>query len=324
MNTKKLAIIYDTSGKDDEGMKKIGVNISNEINKTHYFDVSNLSMLSSIKNCREYDLFHFIGGPSYKTILVAFICSLLNRNLKTFLTFTNPFLGKFSMFLISLMKPHLSIVSSNNWLLELNKLNLNVIFFNISGVDTKKFKPIKDNEKIKLRQKLGLPEDITLVLHVGHLKSDRNLKALKQLQKNKDMQVIIIGSTTTKQSNEEISSLIEDGIIVITEYVSDIQEYYQAVDCYVFPTINERAAIQIPLSILEALATNTPVVTTDFGGLKDTFGNFNGSIFYYDNEKNLTNFVREHSMSYKKELKRDLNCLNWNCISEDLIKIYEK
>ena len=49
------------------------------------------------------------------------------------------------------------------------------------------------------------------------------------------------------------SALKGAGIIVVTEYLPSIEEYFHAADCYVFPTINQRAAIQVPLGVLEAL-----------------------------------------------------------------------
>jgi len=42
-------------------------------------------------------------------------------------------------------------------------------------------------------------------------------------------------------------------------------------DWYVFPVLKTDAAIETPLSVLEAMATNLPVLTTRFGSLPDTF-----------------------------------------------------
>ena len=43
---------------------------------------------------------------------------------------------------------------------------------------------------------------------------------------------------------------------------SDIASYYRAADCYVFPVLSGEGAIALPLSVLEAMACNLPVVST--------------------------------------------------------------
>ncbi len=65
--------------------------------------------------------------------------------------------------------------------------------------------------------------------------------------------------------------LDEAGVIVIDKYLEAIEEIYQAADCYVFPVSSETGSIETPLSVLEAMACNLPVVSTRFGGLEDLF-----------------------------------------------------
>ena len=321
----KVGIICDISGKDDEGMKKVARNLAVVINAYPDYAVDTISTWDCLKLTSDYDIFHFIGGPTYKTIVVSFVCRLLNSKLKTFLTFTNPFLGRLSLKLLSFFRPTLCLVSSKKWFYILKDLDVPVTILNVSGVNTKKFLPVKEEKKRGLRKKLNLPDDSLVVLHVGHLKRDRNLSALLTLQKDPDVQIVIVGSTTTNQSIEEVKILDDAGCIVVTDYIPCIEEFYQSADCYIFPTISERAAIQIPLSILEALAVGIPVITTEFGGLKDVLGNYGGKIrYFHKNEFGILNkLIKKHVQGEKYSLDEAAS-IEWDHIASQLVALYEK
>ena len=102
-----VAIICDTSGQDDEGMNKIARNLAAVIGDMERFDVSMITTGQSLRSASDFDVYHFVGGPTIKTILVAFYCGSVNKTLKTILTFTNPVLGKLSLSLMSFLKPSL-------------------------------------------------------------------------------------------------------------------------------------------------------------------------------------------------------------------------
>jgi glycosyltransferase involved in cell wall biosynthesis len=65
--------------------------------------------------------------------------------------------------------------------------------------------------------------------------------------------------------------LIAGGVILIESYVRDIEEIYQACNAYLFPVREEGSAMDFPLSVLEAMACNLPVVAYPFGGLPMAF-----------------------------------------------------
>lgn len=89
---------------------------------------------------------------------------------------------------------------------------------------------------------------------------------------------VVVGSTSIGQERELVDEFKAAGCHVVTEYVEEIERYYQASNFYVFPTTDAENSIQISLSVLEARACNKQVFTTRFGGLANLFEEGNGLI----------------------------------------------
>jgi glycosyltransferase involved in cell wall biosynthesis len=140
-----------------------------------------------------------------------------------------------------------------------------------TGIDLSRFSPITA-DKTLLRSRYGLPEDKKILLHVGHIRESRNILWFGEVQKAlPNIQVVIIGSTATQQDDDVRVKLESDGVVFLREAFSDISELYQAADVYCFPVTELEGAMEIPLSVLEAMAVNIPVITTRFGRLPELF-----------------------------------------------------
>jgi glycosyltransferase involved in cell wall biosynthesis len=159
------------------------------------------------------------------------------------------------------------------------------------GVDRTVFQPASQQEKRLLRLEYGFKDAGKIVLHVGHCNRDRNVMALTRLVQL-DFRVILIASTSTAIDPDLLSELRKAGVTVITDFVESIQHFYQMADCYLFPVFRATSAIDTPLSVLEAMACNLPVVTTRFGALPGMFQTGNG--FYYgDTEEEIVHMVKQ-------------------------------
>jgi glycosyltransferase involved in cell wall biosynthesis len=201
--------------------------------------------------------------------------------------------SKFKKFIISFFKPYKVLTPSERILDDMRSLHIDCDFLPL-GVDIDKFKPIK-NDKLKseLGDKYKIPKDKFIILHVGHINEGRNLEELIQLQ-NKNYQVVIVGSTSTPTKEGldfKLKNKLEiKGIIVNTEYIDKIEEFYQLSDAYVFPVESDTGVISIPLSILEAMGCNLPVVTRKTGTLLKMFKEDRKAGFiYYHNKTDLMN-----------------------------------
>lgn len=121
--------------------------------------------------------------------------------------------------------------------------------------------------KAEIRAELGLDPEVPMVLHVGHLKASRGLAPLGEIARAGEIAVVVIASTATVPEAAVVQSLEQAGVIVIREYIPNLHNWYQASDVYVFPVCDLQGSIEVPLTVLEAMACGTAIATTPFGGL---------------------------------------------------------
>ncbi|MFX0209713.1 MAG: glycosyltransferase family 4 protein [Candidatus Hodarchaeota archaeon] len=191
--------------------------------------------------------------------------------------------GSISKKIMPLLMPDLIFVQSKKAHNNLSRLRARVRIMP-SAVNAQKFVPVKEEVKRSLRHKYGLDESAYIILHVGHISANRNLQALKKVQTDNRQQVLLVASTSTGQDLRLVNDLQFQGIKIIREYLPQIEQVYQLSDCYLFPVHCWSASIEMPFSVLEAMACNLPVVTTRFGAIPDLFTEKNG-IFLVDGDE---------------------------------------
>jgi len=217
-----------------------------------------------------------------------------------------------------LMKPDLILTTSRKIYQDLVDMNCQTKFIPI-GVDLQKFVPVTQSRKAELRKKYGFNDRDFIVLHVGHINRNRNIELLKQIRES-GSQVLIVGSSSTPQDNVLLSELEANKIKVITNYMMNIEEIYQLSDCYVFPVKHENACISPPLSVLEAMACNLPVISTRFNGLIDLFPEEGEGLFYCDTSKEFVakvKYLRENREKISITTRKMVEPYSWErCIIE--------
>ena len=145
-----------------------------------------------------------------------------------------------------------------------------------NSVDTTRFQPVSAAEKNRLRHRLDLPLDQVIVIFTGRLVSYKGLPLLLQVwqevrnnHRNSFLLLVGSGSMDIDNCEEELHSTVSSkGLqdsVLFTGSVSNVNEYLQASDIFVFPSENEAFGI----SVIEAMACGMPVVSTDSGGLND-------------------------------------------------------
>jgi glycosyltransferase involved in cell wall biosynthesis len=193
------------------------------------------------------------------------------------------------------------------------------VYFLPSGVDTSRFVPVDDVRKKDLRIKHKVDEGAFIVLHVGHINRGRNIQVFERVAGLRDVQVILVGSTSTPHDEELARGLMKAGVRVIREYVPRIEEIYQLADAYIFPVVSEDSAIGVPLSVLEAMACNLPVVTTPFGGLPGMFPKGNG-FAYFDDANELPELISGMRGLRECSTRRMVEPYDWKNVASGAIE----
>ena len=129
---------------------------------------------------------------------------------------------------------------------------------------------------------------IRRALHVGHLKENRGLDLLAQLQREvgDDWQIVVQGSPTFVPEPGVVEELQAAGVLVDRDFVENLSEVYASADVYLFPVRpgDDAGAIDLPLSVVEAVACHLPVISTPFGSLPRALEGVRGVDFIPDAE----------------------------------------
>jgi len=147
------------------------------------------------------------------------------------------------------------------------------------AVDLDRFSPASDAERGELRERWGVPQEAFVLLHVGHLNAGRGLRDLLMVSRRPDEQLVVVGSSSTPHDPRLVAELRAQGVRVVDHAVDEIAEVYRLADCYLFPVRGEVSSIDMPLSVLEAMACGLPVISRPFGALPQTFGEAPGIWF---------------------------------------------
>lgn len=325
----KIILIGDISGTDDEGMKKVGREIFKRLKKMELVDVcfttvKKLFFYSS--NYRNADVIHYLGGPSWRTFIIIIMIKILtyDSRAKILITFIHPHWNTFSKILFGVLQPNGVIVQSAKYENIMSSYQCKVYNKPIVGFDHTKFKPVSKSIKEKIRKELNIPLSSIVGLHVGHINKGRNLLPLSNLHKN-GIQIIVIGSTTVKPNKKIRTHLVNSGVLVIDSYVKDIEKYYQASDFYIFPIIDSRACIQVPLSILEAMGCNIPIITTEFEGIPYYFETEGRNLYLIEDQFESSSVMNHINkiIQLNSSLTPDITSFEWGVIADNLLKFYQ-
>lgn len=194
------------------------------------------------------------------------------------------------------------------------------IHFLPSGVDLERFVPVEAGQKIALRKQYGVDDEALVILHVGHIQQGRNVQLLSNIARSGEAQVWMAGSTSTVPDETLMRRLTSMGVHVVREFIPNVAELYQLADVYLFPVRSEHAAIGVPLSVLEAMACNLPIITTRFGGLSTMFREGDG-LFYFDEETELPQLLRDARILSPCLTRQMVEPYSWQNVARSVLEM---
>jgi len=140
------------------------------------------------------------------------------------------------------------------------------------GIDTNKFAPKEDGNAQALAEQCGKTAHTFLIGAIGRLQTVKGfnyfIEACAQLHNKhpNSFRFLLIGEGPQREELEKLVKLRGlNEIFYFTGFRENVDSCLRALDCYVSSSLSEG----LGLSVIEALSTGVPVVTTEVGGVKD-------------------------------------------------------
>lgn len=322
----RILLIGDVSGNLDEGMKKTtsslyqGLVDENEVVVIHPRQVFKWSTVRQVREIRP-EIVHYVHGPSIRSYVIAKWFAAWAGGAKVIITALHPSFSRVNRLLIPLLLPDLVFVQSEKAEKYFQRAGCETKLLP-NGADLDRFRPVSAARKKELRTEYGIAGDDFLVLHVGPLKTSRNLGMLAEVQKKLDVRVIIAGSLTEQAEAGVVEYLRSAGCIVWLEYFPQVEHLFQLADCYAFPVVDEMGCVQVPLAVVEAAACNIPIVTTRFGGI-DLFMPEGNGLYYVVDQSEMEQAIRACMRIDGVETRKMVEGFSWKAISNQVLEAYK-
>ncbi len=279
----------------------------------------NKDLFKYVRERKQDVLYIPFASNTLGSILRTFILSLVCRK-KVYVLFALRYsMSKLAEMILKMSKAEILLLSKDSYE-HMYTLFGNKAHYIKTGVDIQKFVPVTAEQKKLLREKYGLGSEDKVLLHVGHMKKGRNVDKL--LQVDDTYKVLLVVSSVTEAENDlKIRMLQKENITVIDSYLENIEEIYQVADGYLFLVEKEENCIDVPLSILEAMACNLPVVTTKYGEVK-SLKEGNGIYFLNKVDKAELNEQIEQCLQIKNyENRKIVEEYDWSRTISDIKKM---
>ena len=134
------------------------------------------------------------------------------------------------------------------------------------GIEAGQYKKLDDTRSIDKKYNL---EGKKLIIFVGRLTPEKGLIYLLKAAKKIDAEILIIGDGPEKKNLQNQAKQLGVGNVRFLgyfgkEYVKELKQLYSRADALVLPSVVDEA---LPLVILEAMASETPVIASNKGGI---------------------------------------------------------
>jgi glycosyltransferase involved in cell wall biosynthesis len=276
-----------------------------------------LKTLSAIKEFRP-EIVHYVPGPTNLSVFfLKFVQLYLGSTPKIVLSAIHPLVNDI-VFKATRFKPYCVFSPSISFKQRMERIGVRSELL-LNGVDANKFAPVSESEKKRLRIKYGLRTDEFTILHVGHLIYNRSLHHLLSLPGSN--QIVVVASEYIDVKEELLASLNAGGCTVFRGYFPHIEEFYQLADCYFFPVKNQKTLV-CPLSIMEAMASNLPVVTAELESIAAFFGNVPGLLVAREDVDFAHHVEAVRNGEVAVKTRQGIQRYSWEHVAQQIAKVY--
>ncbi len=315
--------------------------ISNDKIETHTFEVANAYDRSAVKKIREYlfdnniDILcthdyrtHFYGmfaTKNIKTKWIAFSRGMTKENLKIkIFTFFEKFIIRKADHLVAVSESQKQKLIAQS--VQKNKITTIHNAIDISLVDN--IKPLS------LKERFNFPKNSIVAISGGRFSDEKGqiyfVKAAKTaLEKNRNLRFVLFGDgPDVEKIKNYINENNLDSYILCPGFEKNILSYLKDADMLVNPSLSEG----LPNIVLEAMASDIPVIATNVGGLPEIISSdFNGILVASQDSLSLANAILSLASDSQLRDKFKINArqtiidsFNFKSQNNKLINLYTK
>jgi len=193
----------------------------------------------------------------------------------------------------------------------------------------------------KLRKKIGLSDDTLIILYIGYLIEKKGVRYLinsipEIVQKIKKVHIVIGGDGLEATSlKKQVSELGIENKVTFLGWVNhnDLPDYYCDADVFVLPSIidSKGETETLGMVLVEAMASGTPVVGSNVGGIPDVITPEVGLLTEPKNSKDIADKVISLLLNEEKRKtmgqsakKWAIENFSWESVSQKYLKIYHE
>ena len=190
------------------------------------------------------------------------------------------------------------------------------------GIDTENYKNIQIDKEI-LREKLGIDKTNIICISMGDLVLRKNYKiAIEAISKtnNKNIHYLICGKGPEEENLKKLCKRLNvEEQVHFLGFRSDVKELLKISDIFLFTTLQEG----MPRSMMEAMASGLPCVSSKIRGNVDLIENGKGGFLEEPNDSE--GFAKKISLlANDSELRKKMKDYNLERIEKFDIKIVER
>ncbi|MCB0478760.1 MAG: glycosyltransferase [Crocinitomicaceae bacterium] len=206
------------------------------------------------------------------------------------------------------------------------------------GFDLEKFHANKDENRKNVRAKYQLKENEIAIAIIGRLAPVKDhdffLNVIENLPKESitKIKVFVVGDGELKSEIEEktneLNSKFGEKRVIMTSWINNIDEFNAGMDIICLTSKNEGT----PVSLIEAQASGTPVISTNVGGVQDIIDE--GKTGYIIEKGDLNSYVNKlNEMIQDEKMLENMSQNGWNYVKDkfsyarlcaDMEKLYKK
>lgn len=248
------------------------------------------SKIQQIVDSRKIDIVHCHGYHPVlacsKLLRVKKISTLHNRANEDFINVYGFIIGRYMLkrYLTALKRFHINVAVSKS-VADMYKAYIPNVKFVNNGIDMSRFLPVDQEERAKFRNKLNIPQEVTIFISMGRIEKEKGyeqlIKWFDRKSEEHNIVLLILGEGSQLSHCKNIVKYNQQ--IIFTGRVSNVEQYLQCADFYISNSRSEGMS----MAVCEGISCGLFPILSDIPSHRDVAGNIQGLFFKTLNDINI-------------------------------------